>query len=237
MHVEKRGCEKGCDVENLPATPQGLQLEYQAEGLTLVGNGLALRGDFTHLLPRVQPANLSRELLVRAAKIKGFDGVPHVVDATAGLGEDSFLLAAAGFEVTLCERDAVIAVLLRDALNRAQESPQLAQIAGQMHLYEGDSIDLLSQPGLMPQVVYLDPMFPQKRKTDALTNKKLQLFQQLERPCEDEAELMQVAYDAHPLKIVVKRPLKGPYLAEKKPSHSLAGKVVRYDCYVLPRRE
>lgn len=80
-------------------------------------------------------------------------------------------------------------------------------------------------------MVYLDPMFPERRRR-AATNKKLQLFQRLERPCEDEEALMHAALAAHPRKLVVKRPLKGPHLAGLKPSSSLAGKVVRYDVYV-----
>jgi 16S rRNA (guanine1516-N2)-methyltransferase len=80
-------------------------------------------------------------------------------------------------------------------------------------------------------VVYLDPMFPERRRR-AATNKKLQLFQRLERPCDDEAALMEAALAAGPRKVVVKRPLKGPYLAGAKPSSSLSGKVVRYDVYV-----
>ena len=210
--------------------PQGLELKRDDKGLALVGGGMELRGDFAHMLPRLRRANLHRELLVRAARIKGV-AAPVVVDATAGLGEDSLLLAAAGCEVTLCERDAVIAALLRDALERAADNPNLSEAVGRMRLIEGDSIHTLRSLEQTPDVVFLDPMFPEKRKR-AATNKKLQLFQQLERPCEDEDALMRAALDAHPRKVVVKRPLKGPYLAGIKPSSSLMGKVVRYDIVI-----
>ena len=100
-----------------------------------------------------------------------------------------------------------------------------------MRLVEGDSIHTLRSLEQTPDVVFLDPMFPEKRKR-AATNKKLRLFQQLERPCEDEDALMRAALDTHPRKVVVKRPLKGPYLAGIKPSSSLKGKVVRYDIIV-----
>ncbi len=214
-----------------PVLPKGMSLRQDEHGLALVGDGLELRGDFSRMLPRLRPGNLSKELLVRAARVRGVTN-PTVVDATAGLGEDSLLLAAAGFTVTLCERDPVIAELLRDTLERATQDARLRDAALRMHLSEGDSIQLLETLKAPPDVVFLDPMFPEKRKR-AATNKKLQLFQRLERPCEDEQALMSAALAARPRKIVVKRPLKGPYLAGVKPSHSLSGKVVRYDCIVL----
>ena len=133
--------------------------------------------------------------------------------------------------MTLCERDAVIAALLADTLERAQGTPELQDIAGRMQLVTGDATQVLAALDQRPDVVFLDPMFPQKRKR-AATNKKLQLFQRLEQPCEDEEALMQAALEARPRKVVVKRPLKGPYLAGVKPSSSLAGKAVRYDIVV-----
>ena len=168
--------------------PEGLELRRGERGLALTDGTLELRGDFTRLLPRLRPANLSHELLVRAARVKGV-AEPFVVDATAGLGEDSLLLAAAGFRVTLCERDAVIASLLADTLERAQGTPELQDIAQRMKLVTGDATQVLAALDQRPDVVFLDPMFPQKRKR-AATNKKLQLFQRLEQPCEDEEALM-----------------------------------------------
>ena len=183
--------------------------------------------DFTRMLPRIRAGRLGRELLVRAARIKGADEL-RAADATAGLGEDSFLLAAAGFSVTLIERDRTIAALLRDGLARARELPELAEAASRMELVEGDSIALLPELAGSFDVVYLDPMFPAKKK-DAAAKKKLQLIQMLERPCEDERALLDAALAARPRKVVVKRPLKGPYLADVQPARSLAGTTVRYD--------
>jgi len=194
---------------------------------------MELRGDFARLLPRLRQDRLHRELLVRAARVRGVDA-PTAVDATAGLGEDALLLAAAGFTVTLCERDPVIAALLADTLLRARDDERLSKVAARMRLVEGDARETLASLDEAPDVVFLDPMFPERRRR-ASTNKKLQLFQVLERPCEDENALMAAALAAHPRKVVVKRPLKGPYLAGVKPSSSLAGKVVRYDVIVPPR--
>ena len=213
--------------------PEGLELREDSRGLALFGDGLELRGDFAQLLPRLRQDRVHRELLVRAARVKGMEH-PTAIDATAGLGEDSLLLAAAGFCVTLCERDPVIAALLRDALERAADDARLAEAVARMQLIEGDAIVTLGQLDQAPDVVFLDPMFPERRRR-AATNKKLQLFQRLERPCENEDELMAAALAAHPRKVVVKRPLKGPYLAGMKPSSSLSGKVVRYDVYVPAR--
>ena len=200
-----------------------------AEGLTLSDGKNAVRGDFTRLLPRIRRGNLASEHLVRAVKIKGI-AEPLVVDATAGLGEDAFLLAAAGCRVLLFERDPVIAALLRDALERAKTDPETAPIASRLTLRPEDSIPIL--PTLSPDVVLLDPMFPERKKT-ALVKKKFQLIHLLEKPCEDERALLDAALAARPRRIVIKRPAKGPFLAGVKPSYSLDGSAVRFDCIVL----
>lgn len=207
---------------------QGPHLEEGPQGLALVDGGQVLRADFTRMLARLQPQNLNRELLVRAARVRGEEGRLRAADATAGLGEDSLLLAAAGFDVTLFERDPLVAALTRDGLRRASEHEMLASVVARMHLVEGDSIRGLGQLVDRPHVVLLDPMFP-ARRSHAATKKKLQLIRQLEKPCEDEEELLRAAREACLRKVVIKRPLKGPYLGGVKPSHSLRGKVVRYD--------
>ncbi len=210
-----------------------LALRLGADGLSLARDGMVLRGDFADMLPRLRPANLSRELLVRAARVRGL-AEPAVVDATAGMGQDSLLLAASGCMVTMFESDPVIAALLRDALDRAAADARLAAIVARMTLVEGDSIAALHDMVPAPDVVYLDPMFPERSKSAAV-KKKFQLLHHLERPCENQEELLRAALAAHPRKIVVKRPVKGPYLAGVKPSSSLLGKAVRYDCIVPPR--
>ena len=221
----------GTDANRLD--DKGVVLRRDAEGLALVGDGMVLRADFARLLPRLRPDRLGRELLVRAARVRGAEA-PTAVDATAGLGEDSLLLAAAGFAVTMFEQDPVIAALLRDALERAANEPQLAGVVARMALVEGDSVTGLRELGFSPDVVFLDPMFPERTKSAAV-KKKFQLLHHLERPCDNEDELLDAALAARPRKIVIKRPPKGPWLAGAKPSHSLAGKAVRYDVIVPPR--
>ena len=197
--------------------------------------GLELLPDLTELLARIKPGALQRELLVKAARVKGVER-PRAVDATAGLGEDSLLLAAAGFEVTLCEADPVIAALLEDALARAAAHEVLGPVVARMHLSAGDSVAHLAALRESPDVVYLDPMFPGRTKS-AKVKKKFQLIHGLECQTDpmDEEALLRAALAARPRKVVIKRPVKGPYLAGAKPSHSIAGKAVRYDCLVPPR--
>jgi 16S rRNA (guanine1516-N2)-methyltransferase len=211
-----------------------LKLQRDENGLALVGNGQTLRGDFTKMLPRIRRGNFQFELLVKAAKIKGFEGTITVMDCTAGLGEDSILLAAAGFRVKLYERDNIIAALLRDSLIRAAQIPELAPIVERMELHEEDSLIALSQLKEVPEVIYLDPMFPSRQKS-ALVKKKFQMLQQLEQPCEEGDEFLQAAIACKPKKIVIKRPLKGEYLGNHKPDYSITGKTIRYDCIVLPK--
>ena len=185
---------------------------------------------------------LSKIIQVRekAAKLKDMDRgtgrYPVILDATAGMGQDSLLLAAAGFEVEMYEQNPVIAALLADCLERAGQDPDLEEIVCRMHLHERDSIEALRNLKESPDVIYLDPMFPERQKS-ALVKKKFQLLHLLEMPCRDEEALFKAAVDARPFKLVVKRPLKGPKLAGITPGYSLTGKAIRYDCFVFPENE
>lgn len=204
-----------------------------ADGLSLSSGKLTVRGDFSAMLARLRPNELNRELLVRAARCRGCDA-PRAVDATAGMGEDSILLAAAGFQVTMYEQDPVIAALLADALRRAEEDPALAEIVGRMQLTCADSIAAMEAVSgdNSPDVIYLDPMFPERTKS-GLVKKKFQLLHELERPCDDEERLMEAAMSARPGKLIVKRPRKAPPLSGKAPGYTLSGKKIRYDVYTL----
>ncbi len=206
-------------------------LARDERGLFLTDGTLELRADFSSLARRAAPHAVSRELVVRAAKLKSAASPLSVLDATAGLGDDAFLLASAGFTVDLYERDPTIAALLSDALSRALADPALHAAASRMRVHERDSIPALAALPAPPDVVLLDPMFPAREKSAAV-KKKFQLLQRLERPCDDEAALLDAALAARPRKVVVKRPAKGAALAGRKPDYSLSGKAIRYDCYV-----
>lgn len=207
-----------------------LTLVFDDAGLSLVGCGMRYQGDFARMLNRVTKGRLHHEMLVKIAKTK--TERPIAVDAAAGMGEDSFLLAAAGYEVYLFERDKVIAALLRDALRRARQDDRLREIVGRMRLIEGDSIERMPKLDIKPEIVYLDPMFPPRKKS-GLIQKKLQLIQKLEQPCADEQELYAAAVSLRPKKIIIKRPLNGALLADQKPSYTVKGKAIRYDVVVL----
>ena len=190
------------------AETAGLKLLDQEEGLVLTDGTLELIADFARDLHRVKRGNLQRELLVRAAKIKrnpepekgAGDKALTAVDATAGFGEDSLLLAAAGFSVTLFENDPVIAALLSDALRRAEEVPELSEAVSRMRFIEGDSITAMRRmtegmfhsgsydcfkanegrnetaPPVLPEVILLDPMFPERQKSSLVKKKAQNVF-------------------------------------------------------------
>ncbi len=206
-------------------------LRMDNEGLALLRDGMTIRGDFSQMKKRLNPANLNHEMLVKAAKLKDMSNNPVLVDATAGLGEDSILLAAAGFHVKMFERDCIIAALLQDALDRAAEDAQLISIVERMELVKEDSIAAMNRADFTADVVYLDPMFPARSKS-GLIKKKFQLLQQIESPCEEGEILVNAARQLKPKKIVIKRPLKGEYLSAVKPNYSIEGRAIRYDCLI-----
>lgn len=245
------------EAVKLEHLPEGLTLEYLPAGLTLRDDsGLSLGADFSRMIPRIRKSNLNRELIVRAAKITDFmdihctkadcdsngpahfasDYVPIVYDGTAGFGEDSLLLAAAGFNVRLYEYDPVIAALLSDALSRAGEIPELRDIMCRMKLFEEDFIAAMGKEKITPDIIYLDPMFPERTKS-GLVKKKFQLLKKLERPCANEDQLVSASLAAKPRKIIIKRPLKAPCLGGIKPNYSISGKTIRYDCLVLSQMQ
>lgn len=212
----------------------GLELKYTEDGLTLTDGKLSIMVDFRDMLPRLKQSNLQNEMQVKAARIKGQPMPQKIIDATAGFGEDSLILAAAGFEVDLYEFDDIIALLLEDGLDRAKNIPELAPIVARMHFHHADSIQAMQNLDYLPDSILLDPMFPSRSKS-AMIKKKFQLLQKIESPCSVEEELLNAAIAANPKRIIIKRPLKGPFLADKKPSYSLEGKAIRYDCFVFSR--
>ena len=218
----------GAEISEKPGPK--LTILFHAKGVSLTGYGLSYQGDFENMLHRVTNGRLQHEMLVRAAK----SDKPgrKAIDATAGMGEDAFLLAAQGYEVTLFEQNPVIAVLLKDALRRAKKHPVLKDIASRMNLVQDNSVEGMSKLLDPVDVIYLDHMFPARQKS-SLINKKLQLIQKLEPPCSEETDLFDAAISASPSKIIVKRPLKSEFLAGRKPSYTLNGKAIRYDCYTL----
>ncbi len=223
-------------VVDIEPPKEELVVKYSKDKVALTADGMEMTGDFLRMVKRVEKDRWQHELLVKAARFKDQTEGLTLMDCTAGLGEDSLLLAAAGFNVRLFERNYVIAALLKSGLRRGQKIPELKSAISRMKVYEGNSIDELRRikdgAGEVPDVIYLDPMFPGRQKS-ALIKKKFQLVHQLEGQNMDENDLIQAAIDAHPRKIVIKRPPKGPYLGGIKPGYSIEGKAVRFDCIIL----
>lgn len=155
---------------------------------------------------------------------------PKVLDATAGLGRDAFVLATLGCTVTMMERMPVVAALLEDGLARAQLSQEVNDIASHMSLVHASSLNAMSL-AQQPDVIYLDPMYPHKEKS-ALVKKEMRIFQSLVGSDDDADELLAPALALAKYRVVVKRPSYAPPLAGKKPSTSIKMKKNRFDVYV-----
>lgn len=220
-------------TDTVPAGKDAAYFLMDKTGIAFICGNQSLKGDFTNLLPRVTGGKLQHEILLKAAKPETEGGSrPRCVDATAGLGEDSFLLAAMGYEVEMFEHNPITAVVLQDALLRARNTPELKEIARHMTFTAGESKELLKTLSYEPDLIYLDPMYPEKKKS-AESKKKMQVLHQIEEPCSDEYELMEAAVASKPGKILVKRPPEAPFLAGMTPSYSVTRKAVRYDAIVL----
>ncbi len=156
---------------------------------------------------------------------------PSVLDATAGLGRDAFVLATLGCELVLIERQPLIAALLEDGLARGRRDMEVGAIVQRMQLKQGNAIELMNAwEGEPPQVVYLDPMFPHREKS-ALVKKEMRLFRPFVGDDLDAGALLEQALALASHRVVVKRPRKAPSIVGAKPGYSLEGKSSRYDIY------
>ncbi len=154
----------------------------------------------------------------------------HVIDATAGLGRDAFVLATLGCRVDMVERSPVAAALLEDGLQRAHLDAEIGVwVEQRMSLTHMSGYDYLKEHQC--DVVYLDPMFPHKKKS-ALVKKEMRVFQGVVGADLDADDLMDVAFAAAKYRVVVKRPDYAPFLNDKKPSMSIKTKKNRFDVYV-----
>lgn len=161
---------------------------------------------------------------------------PEVIDATAGLGADAFHLAALGLQVTMVERVPEIAALLADALERAAAGAlgeRARAAAARLRLERADARTVLERrmaAGTPPAVVYLDPMYPKQTKA-ALPGKGMALFRELVGEDADAAALLTLSLRSATNRVVVKRPVKAPWLGGLEPTGSLVGNTTRYDLY------
>ncbi len=222
---------------------------------------------------RKQHGGGKNEAIARAIGIKT-NKHPRVIDCTAGMGTDSFIMASVGARVLMLERSAIISKLLIDALQRAHNAQ--VECEKHMHVVNFDSGDFLSifahktwrdvlsiqeaqklddfllasnwyesegslttkakENKFQADVLYLDPMFPHKKKS-ALVKKEMQAFQQLLGPDLDSERLMDAALEFPAKRVVVKRPANAPELSNAlgvKPIGNIPSKKHRFDIYQKP---
>ncbi|MDR3471918.1 MAG: class I SAM-dependent methyltransferase [Devosia sp.] len=156
---------------------------------------------------------------------------PAVVDATAGLGRDAFLLASLGAEVVLLERSPEVHAVLAEGMARARDAGGgYPAIIDRMTLLLGDARTLL--PGLAPEVVLVDPMHP-PRGNSALVKQEMRRLREIVGSDPDAFELMQAALGAARGRVVLKWPLRAEPMPGLRPaSHSIVGKSTRFDVFM-----
>jgi 16S rRNA (guanine1516-N2)-methyltransferase len=219
-----------------------LAFRLRSSGLELVlvdtERMFAIQADFTSPSARYRRLRGGgrSEAIARAVGLGA--AVPlDVLDATAGLGTDAFVLASLGCRVRLLERVPALRDLLVDALNRARHESAsadsgLAEAIARMHLAGGDALGYLSalSPEQRPEVIYLDPMFPERKKS-ANVKKEMQVFHCLVGPDADAPEVLAVALEQARQRVVVKRPRLAEPLGGRPPDHMLPGVRNRFDLY------
>lgn len=217
-----------------------------------------ISGDLAH---RQQYGGGRGQSIAKAIGLKQGVEPPSVLDATAGLAKDAFVLACLGCPITLLERSPFIVELIRDAIDRAKEDEHFQTILETgFNLIEQSSIDYLTllasktsedenkpdktdsdvmdpdvfYPGVIyPDVIYLDPMYPDRKKS-ASVKKNMQILQLLLGKDEDTSELLDIALQVAKKRVVVKRPKGADNLSVIKPTYQVASKKTRYDIYVIP---
>jgi len=169
---------------------------------------------------------LAKAMGLRAGK------TPMIVDATAGLGRDSFLLASLGAQVIMIERSEKMHSLLVRGMDRAaKEGGSLREIIGRMSLLKGDARDLL--PELSAEAILIDPMHP-PRKTSALVKLELRQIREIVGTDDDAVDLMHVALENARNRVVLKWPAKAdPIEGIRMCSHQILGKTTRYDVFMV----
>ena len=170
----------------------------------------------------------------------------RVVDLTAGLGQDGFVLATLGCFVTLVERCTVVYQLLYDGFYRAQQFARASETSDEaldsillrMELVEASAENYLKNMVDQPDIIYLDPMFPARVKS-AQVNKDMQALQVIAGDDDDAGKLLYAALNKARFRVVVKRPRKAPALHQQYPQVTLPepglvlmGKSTRYDIYL-----
>jgi len=238
--------DSSVSIESLPAGQFVLQLDENGAALAYTGRKQpgAIRVDFTggSAQHRRQFGGGKGQMIAKAIGLKGAYK-PAVLDLTAGLGQDAFVLACLGCTMTLVERSGIVYSLLNDGLERALEQgdSDLRNIVQTMQLHRASGLDFLASLTQNPDVIYLDPMFPSREKA-AKVKKEMQAFHQIVGADDDAGELLVKALDCAKYRVVIKRPRIAPAIHEQYPACTLpapglvlTGKSSRYDIYPLAK--
>ena len=162
---------------------------------------------------------------------------PVIFDGTAGLGRDAFVNAYLGAEVHLFERNPVVRLLLKHGIERAvnsivtQEDEELYR--NRLILEDVSSLKDY-HGGVLPDTVYLDPMYPERQK-NALVKKEMRVFHYLIGSDNDREELLACARSIAQRRIVMKNPKWAPVLDEKSCVSAIVTKNHRFDIY-MPKK-
>lgn len=216
-----------------------LALCVDTDGLWLCANGMKMQPDWKAEVGRLKRASLKSEMIARACNLAE---KPSLVDATAGLGHDSLLMAHLGAHVTLVERHPILFTLLEDTHVRAQSDTFLSSVVARIKLVFSDSADYLiaqAEQQTVVDVVYLDPMFPQRDQNQQAHKKQAQVKKQMQLlhlllPEDGEMDLgdnlLELAQKIAK-RVVVKRPRLAVFLDGKEPNHQWQGDACRFDAY------
>lgn len=200
------------------------RLNLSIHGLELItAKFKPLRLDFT-------ATNLQNRVQQSQGLLKACKPSPNlkIIDATAGLGRDAFILASSGADVLMLERHPILAAMLADAIRRLEST---SENFGSLAVMYTDAKDYLFELVAVnaPDVIYLDPMHPERKKS-ALVKKEMQILQEIIGPDKDAITLLATAIIAAKQRVVMKWPQKSPPLIP--PKYSIHGTTVRFDVYV-----
>lgn len=183
---------------------------------------------------RLQHGGGKNQAIARAVGLKKYKKQLTILDVTAGLGKDAFILASLGCQVQLIERSPIIGSLLLDGLQRANAMNVMASIIRSMTVTIADAKDILQnlRKEECPEVVYLDPMFPAKNNS-ALPKMEMRMIRDIAGDDRDADALLKLALEKAQTRAVVKRPKQAPLLLTQPiPDFRLKGRSGRYDVYL-----
>ncbi len=172
----------------------------------------------------------TNELLPKAIGVRNEH--KKILDLTAGLCRDAFFLARLDCQITALERAKEIYLLLQDAFIRANSDESVSSVLERIKLVHSDAKTYLQSCDLKSfDVIYYDPMYPQKNNKTAKSQLAMTLFRDLIGEDTDWQEQVTELLMLKNIRVVIKRPLSAEIIA--KPQHSYEGKAVRYDVYQL----